>query len=303
MDSAKQQPMSGARASYRWFEKHKRLHAQHGPIDLVIQVEGSDTERRLAFEQAVIFFDSVLVDLVAELDHLRLPVINAASKPFRGVVARHMQRSVKAYKMQYKKDFVTPMVAVAGSVADCTLAALCNNRKLDRAFVNNGGDIALHLPASSSYTMGICESTLTTRYDASVQIDDSSSIRGVATSGWHGRSHSLGIADAVTVLATNAADADTAATLIANRIDLPGSIKVQREAANELTPQSDLGHRAVTVAVQALTKAEKLQALSIGRSYAQELITKGLIESAYLSLQGERMVAGSTPSIHWKQTA
>ena len=32
--------------------------------------------------------------------------------------------------------------------------------------------------------------------------------RGVATSGWRGRSHSLGIADSVTVVARNAAAAD-----------------------------------------------------------------------------------------------
>lgn len=299
MDSAKQQPMSGASACYRWLDKHTRLHAQHGPIDLIIQVEGSDTERRLAFEQAMIFFDSVLVDLVAELEQLRLPAANAASKTFRSVVARHMQRTV----IQYKNEFVTPMAAVAGAVADCTLAALSNNRKLNRAFVNNGGDIALHLPNNSCYSMGICESTRSTRFDASVQIDNTSSIRGVATSGWHGRSHSLGIADAVTVLATNAANADTAATLIANRIDLPRSSKIQREAANKLAPQSDLGNRAVTVAVQVLTKTEKVQALSKGRSYAQELIAQGLIDSAYMSLQGQRMVAGRIPNIQWKQTA
>lgn len=301
MGSAKQQHMCGTGACYRWLEKHQRLHAQHGPIDLIIQAEGSDTERRMAFEQAVNFFDSVLVDLVAELGQLRLPAVDTESASFRGVVARHMQRSVIAYK----SEFVTPMAAVAGAVADCTLAALCNNRKLDRAFLNNGGDIALHLPADSSYTMGICDSTLTARYDASVQIDHTSSIRGVATSGWHGRSHSLGIADAVTVLAANAADADTAATLIANRVDLPGSIKVRREAANEITPQSDLGNRAVTVAVHPLTQIEKQQALSTGGSYAQELVTQGLIQSAYLSLQGQRMVVGPNLGrvIHWKQTA
>lgn len=299
MDSASQHRTSGNRACYRWLDKHKRLHAQHGPIDLIIQVEGRDIERRLAFDQAKAFFDSVLSDLVAELDQLRSPVADISLAQLRSVVGRHMLRSVAPYK----KEFVTPMAAVAGSVADCTLAALCHNRKLERAFVNNGGDIALHLPVNSQYTMGICESTLSTDYDASVQINCLSSIRGVATSGWHGRSHSLGIADAVTVLAKSAADADTAATLIANRIDLPGSGKVQREAANELAPQSDLGDLAVTVAVQALTKTEKVEALLRGHNYAQVLIAQGLIDSAFMSLQGQRMVAGCIPSIHWKQTA
>ena len=47
-------------------------------------------------------------------------------------------------------------------------------------------------------------------------------MRGIATSGWRGRSFSLGIADAVTVLAATAAEADAAATMIANAVDLPG---------------------------------------------------------------------------------
>ena len=37
-------------------------------------------------------------------------------------------------------------------------------------------------------------------------------VGGIATSGWRGRSQSLGIADAVTVLADTAARADAAAT-------------------------------------------------------------------------------------------
>ena len=43
--------------------------------------------------------------------------------------------------------FVTPMAAVAGSVADEMLAALLAGRTVDRAYVNNGGDIALYLAA------------------------------------------------------------------------------------------------------------------------------------------------------------
>ena len=76
-------------------------------------------------------------------------------------------------------------------------------------------------------------------------------MRGVATSGWQGRSHSLGIADAVTVLARCAAVADAAATLIANAVDVdhPG---IRREPARVLDEDSDLGDRPVTVAVPAL---------------------------------------------------
>ena len=55
-------------------------------------------------------------------------------------------------------------------------------------------------------------------------------MRGVATSGWRGRSFSLGIADAVTVLARTGAAADAAATIIANAVDLPGHPAVDARA-------------------------------------------------------------------------
>ena len=71
-------------------------------------------------------------------------------------------------------------------------------------------------------------------------------IRGVATSGRHGRSFSLGIADAVTVLAADAAGADAAATVIANAVDLPGHPAIKRVPASDLEPESDLGSRLIT---------------------------------------------------------
>ena len=55
-------------------------------------------------------------------------------------------------------------------------------------------------------------------------------MRGIATSGWRGRSFSLGIADAVTVLAATAAEADAAATVIANAVDLPGHPAIDTRA-------------------------------------------------------------------------
>ncbi len=81
-------------------------------------------------------------------------------------------------------------------------------------------------------------------------------IRGIATSGWRGRSHSLGIADAVTVLAATASAADAAATIIANAVDLPGHPAIARRPARALSPDSDLGTRLVTVGVGALPAAE-----------------------------------------------
>ena len=89
--------------------------------------------------------------------------------------------------------FVTPMAAVAGSVADETLAALICGRRLEKAYVNNGGDIALHLSDGQSMTVAIAGTGhgLADR----ILVNASDRVRGIATSGWRGRSHSLGIAD------------------------------------------------------------------------------------------------------------
>ena len=85
-------------------------------------------------------------------------------------------------------------------------------------------------------------------------------VRGIATSGWRGRSFSLGIADAVTVLAATAAKADAAATIIANAVDLPNHAAITRVPAREIAPDNDLGERLVTraVGISARTKSMKL---------------------------------------------
>jgi hypothetical protein len=129
-------------------------------------------------------------------------------------------------------------------------------------------------------------------------LDWASPVRGIATSGWRGRSFSLGIADAVTVLADRAAAADAAATIIANAVDLPGHPRVTRVPACTLAPDSDLGSRLVTTAVGELSSAEAEEALAGGVRTAELLLRIGLIRSVALRLQGETRVVGSVNKSH-----
>ena len=124
-----------------------------------------------------------------------------------------------------------------------------------------------------------------------IQADDPA--RGIATSGRHGRSFSLGIADAVTVLAKTASQADAAATIIANAVDLPGHPAIVRCPANELQPDSDLGARLVTRDVGSISENEVDEALRGGASRARQLLAAGLIEGAALRLLGETAVVGA----------
>lgn len=256
----------------------RRLHLQHGPIDLIIEAWGSEDEVHAAYSQAKHAFDGVLDRLCSELPVLRSPVGVGASGP----VAQRMMRAVSIYE-----GFITPMAAVAGAVADHVLEAMCKGRQLRKAMVNNGGDIALWLQQGETARLGI-GNPQESRVDVQpVAIGAEDGIGGVATSGRRGRSHSLGIADFVTVFACSAAEADAAATMIANAIDLPGSSRVSRVRADSLSPESDLGARMVTVDVESLPVEDVWRALNAGKVLADDLIARDVIVGAVLNLQGE----------------
>ncbi|KZM50173.1 hypothetical protein OA90_11940 [Labrenzia sp. OB1] len=258
----------------------QRLHLQYGPIDLVIGASGPADEINQAYNQARDAFEPVLDDLVRELPRLR----RQHGVPPAGAAARLMYDATRPFV----PEFITPMAAVAGSVADHVLARMIAGRSLTRAYVNNGGDIALHL-TDGSFRIGICDDPVSGESGGLVDIHPEDGIGGIATSGWRGRSHSLGIADAVTVLAGSAAAADAAATLIANAVDVPFSPRVSRCAASALSLDSDLGDRLVTTDVGALDPAEIQAALGLGLRKAEDYLERGLISAAYLALAGKRV--------------
>ena len=152
--------------------------------------------------------------------------------------------------------------------------------------MNNGGDIALHLGADQRLVCAIAGA------DTTINVQYQSAVRGIATSGWRGRSWSLGIADSVSVLAKTAAMADAAATMIANAVDLPGHPAIVRKPARDLQFDSDLGTRLVTIGVGHLPKQDVDEALSRGAAEAETFRITGLIESSALFLQGQSRIVG-----------
>jgi uncharacterized protein len=267
----------------------KRLHLQDGPIDLIVEANGREADVRAAYEAAARRFAGLLDELCGELTELRRAA-DPARTALNGVVARRMHAAVAPFAADC---FITPMAAVAGSVAEEILGAMLAAAPLDRAYVNNGGDIALHLTGHEQFTVGLMDRPDVQGVMRTMSIDADDPVRGVATSGRHGRSFSLGIADAVTVLAKTAAQADAAATIIANAVDLPDHPAIVRLPANELQPDSDLGDRLVTRDVGALTEQEIEEALEAGAVCARQLLAAGLIEGAALRLLGETMVVGA----------
>ena len=267
----------------------KRLHLQDGPIDLVVEACGNEGDVRAAYQAAAYRFTGLLDELCSEL-----PLLRQAADPARcllqGIVARRMQEAVAPFAADH---FITPMAAVAGAVAEEILGAMLQRAQLARAYVNNGGDIALHLADGEHFTVGLAERPDAAGLMRTMIIGHDDPSRGVATSGRHGRSFSLGIADAVTVLAPTASQADAAATIIANAVDLPGHPAVLRCAAHDLQPDSDLGARLVTRDVGELCEGEIDDALESGAACARTLLAAGLIDGAALRLHGEMIIVAA----------
>lgn len=265
----------------------QRWHLQHGPIDLVIEAEGDATAVASAHAAAWARFESLLAELVGELPLLRQPV--GAHCALQGPIARRMWQACAPFR----PAFITPMAAVAGSVADEIIAAY-RRPGIGRAWVNNGGDIALHLAAGHSARVGLFADIarfdladagpLTT--DGQFVIHAADPVRGVATSGWRGRSFSLGIADSVTVLAATAAQADAAATVIANAVNVDDEA-IRRLPASQCKDDSDLGDIPVTVDVPPLSPAAVRRALDAGAARARRLQSGGNAWAAMLVCQGQ----------------
>jgi ApbE superfamily uncharacterized protein (UPF0280 family) len=266
----------------------RRLHLQDGPIDLIVEAWGGEANTRAAYDAAARRFIGLLDTLCEELTELRKPA-EPARCTLQGIVARRMHAAVAPFAADH---FITPMAAVAGAVAEEILGAMVDAARLERAYVNNGGDIALHLGEGEHFTVGLVDRPDRPGLMKTTIIDFGDPARGIATSGRHGRSFSLGIADAVTVLARTASQADAAATIIANAVDLPGHHAVLRCPAHDLQSDSDLGARLVTRDVGDLLFYEIEKALEAGADKARALLGQGLIESAALRLHGEtRIVA------------
>lgn len=266
-----------------------RWHLQHGPMDVIVQAEGDALAVAAAHARAWVRFTGLLQELVRELPTLRAPV-GEGECPLQGPVARRMWQACHPFR----RDFITPMAAVAGSVAQELLACYVVDG-VQRAWVNNGGDIALHLAAGESARVGVYADMAALDaaqlrdgllLDGAFCIDSTLPVRGIATSGWRGRSQSLGIADSVTILAATAAQADAAATVVANAVNVQDA-RILRRPASEVKDDSDLGCIPVTVDVPQLPRALVRAALQSGLEKAQELQAGGHLWCALFSCQGQ----------------
>ena len=254
-----------------FIEEDNRLFLQHGPINIVLEAFGID--KNLAYRNVKKYFETILDELVLDLELLKKEVV--LNRKFNNKISQSMQDATE----RFAPTFITPMAAVAGSIADNILRVLINDTNLEKAYVNNGGDVSFYLNENQ-----IIKSSLAAIPNIIAEIKYKDKSRGIATSGWRGKSFSRGIADSVTVLAKNAALADAAATMIGNAVDIYNHPKIKKRPANEMYEDSDLKNLLITIEVGILTKVEIKEALKNGYQTALQYIQKDLINSALIQL-------------------
>ena len=252
-------------------EEDNRLFLRHGPINIVLEAIGIDKD--LAYQNVKGYFETLLEQLVLDMELLKEEVV--FNRKFNNKISQSMQDATE----RYSPAFITPMAAVAGSIADNILRVLINNTNLEKAYVNNGGDVSFYLNKNQ-----IMKTSLAAIPNMIAEIKYKDKSRGIATSGWRGKSFSRGIADSVTVLADNAAMADAAATMIGNAVDIYNHPKIKKQPANEMYEDSDLKNLLITVEVGLLTKVEIKEALKNGYQKALQYINKDLINTALIQL-------------------
>jgi hypothetical protein len=178
---------------------------------------------------------------------------------------------------------LTPMAAVAGTIADA-VADFLFNRGMTRVVVDNGGDVAVRLLGDASVTVGIRQKVDKLEISNVIALDSKLPSWGVTTSGLGGRSLTRGVASAATVISESASMADAAATAIANASFVEDEQVLQR-LAEEIDPETDIAGLPVTVKVGPLSEETKAMAVSKAMERAGQLIEKDIILGVYVAVQ------------------
>lgn len=210
------------------------------------------------------------------------PVSSLASAKDVPRVLRLMMEAV----YQCEDSTLTPMAAVAGSMAQVALAAAVE-AGAGTVIVENGGDIAVAVGEGDMVRIGVAKSLADRHITHVIAVTAAAGIGGVCTSGMGGRSLTQGIAESATVAAETAGLADACATIVANAVYAEDPA-IERCRAAELDPDTDIPALFVTCHVGPLSDATLDGALIAGAMKVHNLLEKGAIKGAIIGVNGRK---------------
>jgi len=197
---------------------------------------------------------------------------------------------------KFEDPTVTPLIGVAGATADEVADFIYNTGEVSKVVVNNGGDIAIRLREQETVKVGIKTDINEKGISHIVTVTVKSGIRGIATSGFGGRSFTRGIANAAVAIADDSISADVAATLIGNATEIESPCVVKTSARN-LNPNTDIPHLYVTTSIGHLERWEIVQAIDQGIKRAKAFENKGLIIGAFVAVRDQYRISDSIVSL------
>ena len=202
---------------------------------------------------------------------------------FKSQIAKKMNDSTQIFLPR----FITPLASVAGAISETLLDKILSKFDLEKIYINNGGDAAIFLKKKQKLKFLVA-----TTNSFLINLEGDNCKYGIATSGWKGRSFSMGIADSVTTIAESSAIADAAATIIANETNIKNHKNVKKKAANKIDEYSDLKNKLVTTSVGELSANDIQNALEKGTKTAKSLIGKKIILTALLNIKENYVYVG-----------
>jgi uncharacterized protein len=250
----------------------------YGPMQMTIQAGRNGQPLQPAAADGAKYAASLL-DSLARVKHIaRKPQSEFVNCEYSGY-PEVLQKMITAVR-QSGDVTLTPLAAVAGTIADMVADYVVAAAEATKVIVNNGGDIALRLSGHETVTVGVAP-VIGSSYTHVLRITANDGVGGIATSGLGGRSFTKGIATAVTVAAPRAAMADACATAVANAVYTPHPT-IKLEFAKNIDPDSDIGEHQVVCGVDDLPPEVVEKALLHGYQAGLTFYHSGHISGAAL---------------------
>jgi hypothetical protein len=261
-----------------------------GPASLVIRGEKDGKAHAFDRPRLVEKVNSILDEIREYLTVLKQKAYKIKNTKNIPGVPKKMINAVKVVD----ETTLTPMAAVAGSVADAMKEYL-KNEGIDLVSVNNGGDISIFNKYGRKLVINIGDIPTGEALPYMLNIDHLTDY-GIATSGFGGRSFTLGLADSVTVIAETGALADAAATYICNCTNID-SDQVIRQKASEIDPLTDIPDELVTLRINQLNERDIFKSLENGLIMANNIKENKYIYDTVITLQGHMVttINGDNP--------